>query len=163
MLIRKAELADVPAMLDIYNYEVIHGVSTLDLKERTLDEWTEWFYSHNIGNHPLIVAEIDGKVAGYASLSEYRQKEAYKTTVELSIYIGIDFRRKGVATALMESIIRMAKDDPDTYTIVSVITSGNDASEKLHDKFGFEFCGTIRRVGIKFNKFQDIDNYYLGV
>lgn len=163
ILIRRARESDLQALLDIYNYEVVNGVATLDLEKRTLAERQIWFDHHNVDNHPLIVAEVSGQVAGYASLSAYRDKEAYRSTVELSIYVGPDFRRMGVATALMEAILGEARKDERTHTVVSVITSGNVASEKLHGKFGFEFCGTIREVGMKFGVYQDIDNYRLGV
>ncbi len=163
MIIRKAEISDLKELLDIYNYEVEHGVATLDLKAKTLVEWEEWFYSHNIDNHPLFVAEIENKVVGYASLSSYREKEAFKSTVELSIYISKNCRKKGIASALMEFILNEAKKDVRTHSVVSVITSGNKASEKLHKKFGFEFCGTIKEVGIKFGEYRNIDNYRLGV
>ena len=85
-------------------------------------------------NHPLSVAEIEGRVAGYSSLSSYREKEAYKSTVELSIYISPDFRKRGIATALMAFILEEAKADPRTHMVVSVITAGNEASCKLARK-----------------------------
>ncbi len=163
MLIRKAEQKDLHRLLDIYNYEVVNGVSTLDLNPRTLEEWQDWFDRHNVGNHPLYVAEIGGHAAGYATLSSYRDKEAYRSTVELSIYIAPEFRRRGVATELMAFILEEAKRDERTHTVVSVITSGNEASCRLHEKFGFEFCGTIREVGVKFGVYRDIENYRLGV
>ena len=118
-----------------------------------------WFDVHNVDNHPLLVAEQDGRVAGYASLSSYRAKEAYRSTVELSIYIHPDFRRQGVATALMEAILAEARRDPGTHTVVSVITDGNEASRKLHEKFGFTYCGAIREVGMKFGRYLDILNF----
>lgn len=163
MTIRKAKGTDLETLLEIYNYEVEHGVATFDLQPKTLSEWWNWYNAHNIENHPLLVAEQDGKVIGYASLSSYREKEAYKSTVELSIYIDVNHRKEGVATALMEAILAEAKKDERTHTVVSVITAGNAASEKLHEKFGFEFCGRIKEVGMKFDKYLDIDNYRLGV
>ena len=163
MRIRKAEQKDLVALLDIYNYEVINGVSTLDLNPRTLAERQIWFDQHNVENHPLYIAEIDGCVAGYSSLSSYREKEAYKSTVELSIYISPDYRKRGIATALMEFILEEAKADARTHSVVSVITAGNEASCKLHEKFGFTFCGTVPQVGMKFGKYQDIVTYSLFV
>ena len=159
MEIRVARREDLQQLLDIYNYEVVHGVATLDLQPKSLEEWGQWFDAHNIKNHPLLVAEQAGRVAGYASLSPYRSKEAYRSTVELSIYIGPDFRRQGVATALMEAILREARQDPETHTVVSVITDGNEASRKLHEKFGFTYCGAIREVGMKFGRYLDILNF----
>ena len=69
----------------------------------------------------------------------------------------------GVATTLMEHIIGIAREDETIHTIVSVITAGNEASIKLHERFGFEYCGKIRKVAVKFGKFLDIENYQLMV
>lgn len=160
--IRIAEEKDLPALLDIYNDEVLHGISTLDLNPRTMAEWRAWFAHHNVDNHPLLTAELEnGKAAGYASLSEYRSKEAYRSSVELSIYVARAHRGKGVATALMETILDMARADDRTHLVVSVITDGNEASQRLHDKFGFTFCGIIPEVGMKFERYQNIRNYAL--
>lgn len=162
MYIRIAEEKDLPALLDIYNDEVLHGISTLDLNPRTMAEWRAWFARHNVDNHPLLTAELEnGKAAGYASLSEYRSKEAYRSSVELSIYVARAHRGKGVATALMETILDMARADDRTHLVVSVITDGNEASQRLHDKFGFTFCGIIPEVGMKFECYQNIRNYAL--
>ncbi|MBQ3137684.1 MAG: N-acetyltransferase [Clostridia bacterium] len=163
MIIRKPVREEIPALLDIYNYEVENGVATLDINKKTLAEWEIWYDNHNIGNHPLIVCEIDGEIAGYATLSAYREKEAYKSTVELSVYTSPLHRKKGVGTALMEAIIFMAKEDKSIHTVVSVITAGNEASCRLHEKFGFIFCGTIKEVGEKFGRYVDIENYSLNV
>lgn len=181
--IRTAAREDIPALAQIYNYEVEHGTATLDLHPRDLADRTAWFELHNKDNHPLIVAVTDsagvGNVAaddtgrsnaasveivvGYASLSPYREKEAYASTVELSIYIHQDYRRRGIATALMRAILELAKEDGRTHLVVSVITSGNEASARLHERFGFTFCGTMRDVGMKFGVYQAIDNYTLVV
>ena len=163
MIIRKAELKDVADLLEIYNYEVLNGVATLDLKEKTIDDRIEWFNHYNKENHPLIVCECDGRAVGYASLSPYRDKEAYKSCVELSVYVHPEYRGRKIASALMEKIILMAREDGRTHTVVSVITNGNKASTRLHEKFGFEFCGCIKEIGEKFGKYRDIDNYRLGV
>jgi L-amino acid N-acyltransferase len=161
MLIRKAEQKDLPELLGLYNYEVVNSVANLDLNPRSLEEWQVWFDHHNVENHPLYVADLDGCVVGYASLSSYREKEAFRSTVELSIYVSHDHRKLGIATALMEFILDEAKQDDLTHTVVSVITAGNEASCKLHEKFGFAFCGTIKEVGVKFGEYRDIENYQL--
>lgn len=161
--IRTAEREDVQRLLDIYNYEVLNGVATFDLQPKTLEERMVWFEEHNIKNHPLIVAVVDGEIAGYASLSPYRTKEAYVSTVELSVYVDRSFRGRGVATALMEAILKLAREDERTHIVVSVITHGNEASEKLHKKFGFDYSGTLHEVGVKFGRYLDIDNFELRV
>lgn len=161
MIIRQAEMKDVQEMLDIYNYEVMNGTATLDLREKTYEEWEVWMLEHFTCNYKILAAEIDNQVAGYATLSSYREKEAYSSTVELSVYVSRDFRKQGVASALMEEIIRLAREDESIHMIVSVITSGNKASEALHDKFDFVHAGTLHQVGYKHGKYQDIDNYEL--
>ncbi|MBD5526790.1 MAG: N-acetyltransferase [Lachnospiraceae bacterium] len=163
MLIRKAELKDLKDLLEIYNNEVVYGISTLDIRPKTLEEWKQWFDAHNIDNHPLIVAEIDGHAAGYASLSSYREKEAYCSTVELSVYVAASYRKRGIAAALMKAILDMAKEDESIHMVVSVITGGNEASIRLHDKYGFTYCGSIHEVGVKFSEYRDIENYELRV
>lgn len=155
--------SDIEALLRIYNHEVEQGVATFDLHPKTLKEWQTWYAAHNVDNHPLLVARVAGRAAGYATLSSYREKEAYSSTVELSVYIDETYRQRGVATALMEAVLRLAREDERTHTVVSVITAGNEASAKLHEKFGFTYCGRIREVGMKFGKYLDIDNYSLNV
>lgn len=163
MIVRVATEQDVSEMMEIYNYEVLNGVATFDLNVRTMEERMEWFLQHNVGNHPLIVAEIDGQVAGYASLSSYRDKEAYAATVELSVYVAPSFRRQGVARALIARILEDARSRDDIHTVISVITAGNEASVKLHKEFGFVYSGTLYEVGEKFGRKLDVVNYQLMV
>lgn len=161
LIIRSIAKDDVFASLTIYNYEVEHGVATLDLEPRTLEEWYEWYNAHSDEHHPIIVGTIDDVVVGYASLSPYRLKDAFKSTVELSIYIHQDYRGQGVATRLMERILEMAKEDTMIHNIVSVITAGNEESTKLHNRFGFTYCGLTPEVGFKHGKYQDTETYAL--
>ncbi len=163
MIIRTAKEEDMPELLDIYNYEIEHGFATFDLTPKTMEERMVWFRDHNVGNHPLIVAEEDNRAVGYASLSSYRPKEAYKTTVELSIYVNKDYRRKGIAGKLAAAIIELARNNEDVHTVISVITGGNEASVLLHENLGFTYCGTMKEMGMKFGKMLDIINYQLMV
>lgn len=163
MIIRIARETDMPALLQIYNYEVLNGLATFDLHAKTMQERMPWFYEHNRDNHPLLVAEADNKAVGYASLSPYRDKEAYARTVELSVYIDPDYRRRGIARRLMAEILNQARERDDIHTVISVITDGNAASVALHEEFGFDYCGTIKEVGWKFGKLLGIVNYQLMV
>lgn len=163
MEIRIAQEGDVPYLLDIYNYEVLHGEATFDINPRTLSERLDWYYAHNVGNHPLIVAVEDGHAVGYACLSPYRVKEAYAATVELSVYVHRDYRKRGIARKLMLHILSMAREDKRIHTVISVITGGNQASIHLHEELGFLHCGTIKEVGVKFGKYLDIENYQMMV
>ena len=161
LVIRPITKDDIAPCLDIYNYEVVNGVATLDLEPRTVSEWQEWSEAHSDEHHPIVVGTIDGIVAGYASLSPYRPKEAYKSTVELSIYIHQDYRGRRIATQLMAHILEIAKNDPLLHNVVSVITAGNEGSTKLHARFGFTYCGLTPQVGFKYGKYQDTETYAL--
>lgn len=161
LVIQSITKNDISACLAIYNYEVINGVATLDLEPRTLEEWHEWYNAHSDEHHPIIVGTIDDVVVGYASLSPYRLKDAFKSTVELSIYIHQDYRGQGVATRLMERILEIAKEDTMLHNVVSVITAGNEESMKLHNRFGFTYCGLTPEVGFKHGKYQDTETYAL--
>ena len=161
LLIRPITQDDVASCLDIYNYEVINSVATLDLEPRTLPEWQEWFAAHQTAEHCIFVGIMDDVVVGYASLSPYRIKDAFKSTVELSIYIHQDYRGKGVASKLMAYILEHAKATDTLHTVVSVITAGNAESTALHERFGFTYCGLTPQVGFKHGKYQDTETYAL--
>lgn len=163
MLIRPAQRRDLSAMLAIYNYEVENGTATFDIAPRVGEAGERWFAAHNIENHPLLVAEEGGEVLGYASLSPYRDFDAYRETVELSVYVAPTNRGRGVAGALMDELLRAAREDADTHTVVSVISGENAASVRLHEKFGFTCAGTLHEVGCKFGRYLDIVNYELRV
>ncbi|MCI5708278.1 GNAT family N-acetyltransferase, partial [Veillonella caviae] len=121
----------------------------------------EWYDSHSDEHHPIIVGTVDDAVIGYASLSPYRLKDAFKSTVELSIYIHQEHRGKGVATQLMARILEIARKDDTLHNVVSVITAGNEGSTKLHERFGFTYCGLTPEVGFKLGTYQDTETYAL--
>jgi phosphinothricin acetyltransferase len=159
VLIRDAVIQDLPAMLDIYNYAIVNLNATFDLEEQTLDQRKVWFNKYG-GSHPLIVAESAGEVAGYCSLSPFSPKEAYSKTAEVSIYISEKHQGKGMGRTLLTEILERAKQ-LDFHSIIAIITSGNESSVKLHEKFGFTFIGRLQEVGYKFDQWQDVDYFQL--
>lgn len=161
IFVRRGQREDIPALLEIYNYEVKNGVSTLDLNPRTLEEWTAWFDAHQTDTHPLFVVEVDGRVAGYTTFSPYRSKEAYLSTVELSVYVHHDMRGRKLANLLLDALIGHARQQPAIHLIVSVITGENAASIALHERYGFKKCGTVHEVGYKLGRYHDIVTYEL--
>ena len=164
MLIRTAELSDLPALLAIYNDEVANGVATFDTEPQTLTKRRVWFDAHNVDNHPLLTAVADdGTIAGYASLSTFIAKKAYSSTVELSIYVNRALRGHGIGKALMTAIIEAARKDGRTHRIISIITTENKASEALHNKFGFREVGVLSEVGFKFGRALSVGYWELAV
>ncbi len=160
-MIRTATINDLPAMLEIYNYEITNTLATFALDEMTLKDREPWFYEHNKDNHPLFACELDGKVVGYVSLSSYRNMQAYASTVELSVYVHHEYQGRGIGNEMMEFILDYARRDPTIHMIISVITSVNEKSIKMHEKFGFSFCGKIPEAGFKSGEYRDIVNYCL--
>lgn len=159
MNIRDARLEDLPAMLDIYNDAIVHLTATFDIKEQSIEERTVWFHQFN-EDRPLIVAEVDGEIGGYCGISPYNYKDAYAKTVEISIYLSSKFRGKGIGGALMKEIIDRAKK-LNYHSIIAKITEGNEGSIRLHEKFGFEYCGRLKEVGFKFGQWQNSLYYQL--
>ena len=162
-LIRPAQAGDVPALLEIYNHAVIHSVATFDLEPLSLAAWQAWYERHNVGNHPLLAAEIGGTAVGYASLSSYRPMPAYNSAVELSLYIHPAYRRRGLGSALMQRILDAARADTRTHTVISVITASNTVSIALHERFGFRYCGCLHEAGYKHGAYHDVVHYELPV
>jgi len=155
--IRDAVASDIPAMMEIYNEAIRNSTSTLDIEEKTLAERQRWFQTFG-EKYPLIVAEVDGRVVGYCGLTKFREKDAYDRTSELTIYINKDYRGNKIGSSLMEEIIERAIK-LGYHTIISGITAGNEASLKLHEKFGFRCVGHFRQVAYKFNKYHDVYFY----
>ena len=159
-MIRKAEYRDIPDLLDIYNDAVLSSTATFDLEPKSLEERTRWFEEHT-GKYVLLVYEKEGHAVGYGGLSPYRIKEAYGGTAELSVYVDRAYWRRGIGRALVEAVLQAARDMGELHTVVSVITAGNEASTRLHEEFGFTYCGRVIEAGVKFGKYLGIDTYQM--
>lgn len=154
MLIRPATTADAAATADIYNREVTTSTVTFDLVTRSVAEQAEWLGARS-GALEVVVAEIDGQVAGFASLSPYRDRPAYRTTVEDSIYIHHDHRGAGVGRALLSEIVHVA-EARGFHSVIGRIVGGHEASIRLHEQVGFTRVGLEREVGRKFGRWLDV-------
>ena len=117
------------------------------------------------GCHPvgcgLQVHVEDGKVAGYASLSRYRDRKAFDPAVEISIYVHKDYRGRGIGRSLMENVLAYAAECEEIDTVISLITSENAASIHLHEAYGFEYCGQIKNAGTKFGRKLSLNAYQI--
>ena len=159
MTIRKATPDDLPALLRIYNDEVLRGTATFDTEPRSEEQGKLWLDAHGSPNRPLYVAAIEGQAVGYVSLSTYNPKAAYDGTVELSLYIDKQHRRRGIAAELMTFILDYAAGREDIHAVVSLITAENTPSIRLHEKFGFRHAGTLNEVGYKSGRLLDVAYY----
>jgi phosphinothricin acetyltransferase len=154
VIIRPATMNDLRAITEIYNEAILTTDATFDSEPKTLAEQELWFAAHN-AKHPILVAEQDRVVVGWASLSEWSSRCAYAATAEISIYIKQEFRNQGVGKRLMLAIMRKG-ERIGLHTVIARITEGNQTSIHLHEEAGFENIGLMREVGRKFGKLLDV-------
>lgn len=155
MRIRPATPDDAEATAAIYNTEVLESDVTFDLVPRTLDEQRAWLDARS-GALEVVVAELDGQIAGFASLSAYKERPAYRATVEDSVYVAAAARGAGVGRALLDEIVAVAAAR-GFHTVIARIVGGHAASIRLHRALGFEHVGTEREVGRKFGRWLDVE------
>jgi len=152
---RLVERRDAAATRDIYNLEVLESTVTFDLVARSLAEQAAWIDEHS-GGHPAIVAVDDtGEVLGFASLSPYRPRPAYATTVEDSVYVRRDARGRRIGELLLTDIVELARNH-GFHAVIGRIVGGHEASIALHRRCGFEQIGCEREVGRKFGRWLDV-------
>jgi len=154
MLIRPATLQDQPGILTIYNESVLNSTATFDTDPRTPEKQVEWFNRHK-ANHPVLVAEENGQIAGWASLSPWSDRCAYDSTVEVSVYLAPEHRGKGLGFQLLQ-LVTEAGRKAGNHTVISRISSDNLASIRIHEKAGYSMVGTMKEVGFKFGRFLDV-------
>lgn len=154
MRTRLATLADAEAIRGIYNLEVTETTHTFDLVPRTLVDQQDWLISR-LGALAVIVAEEQGEVSGFASLSSYRDRPAYRTTVEDSVYVARSHQGRGIGTLLLTDIVEAARSR-GFHTVMARIVGGHEASIRLHQSAGFEVVGIEREVGRKFHQWLDV-------
>jgi phosphinothricin acetyltransferase len=155
MKYRLATHDDAEPIRAIYNREVLGSTVTFDMVARTPEEQLAWMDEHS-GAHPAVVAVDDlEQVCGFGSLSPYRPRPAYRTTVEDSVYVDTGARGRGVGRGLLEELVRLAAAH-GFHTVMARIVGGHEASIALHRACGFDLVGVEREVGRKFGRWLDV-------
>lgn len=155
MRLRAATVDDAEAILSIYNVEVENSTVTFDLVPRTLDEQRHWIVDRS-GAHAVIVAvDNHDEVIGFGSLSPYKTRPAYSTTVEDSVYVHRDHQGEGVGRAVLSELLRLAGLH-GFHAVIARIVGGNPTSIGLHSSHGFHVVGREREVGRKFGRWLDV-------
>jgi L-amino acid N-acyltransferase len=149
--IRKYEIKDTQEILNIINFNILNSVSLYDYNIRTFEQQKSILEDKIAKNFPVIVSEVNGNCVGFGMYSEFRFREAYKFTVEHSVYVSEDFNGKGIGKLLLLELISLAKKQ-GLHTMIGVIDSENQNSIDFHKKYGFEIAGTIKDSGFKFNR-----------
>jgi len=154
ILIRAATSADLGAINDIYNHYVLQSTCTYQEEPEQPESRRRWF-AHHGERHPVIVAEADGQVIGWGSLSAYHPRSAYRFTVENSVYVHHRHHRRGIGSRLLQELITRARAHGHR-AIIAGIDAEQAASVALHAKFRFVEVGHFRRVGFKFGRWLDV-------
>jgi len=156
MIIRDAELADIPGITGIYNDAVVN--TTAIWNETVVDtaNRADWLKLRQTGGFPVLVAVDDGgTVLGYATFGDWRAWDGYRHTVEHSVYVRGDQRGKGIGLALMQPLIERARQS-GKHVMIAGIEAENLASIRLHQKLGFAQTGLLSEVGTKFGRWLDL-------
>jgi L-amino acid N-acyltransferase YncA len=152
--IRPALLSDAAMIAEIYNREVTSSTATFDLVPRTISDQRHWLEQRS-GAFSAIVAIRDSTVVGFAALSPYKERAAYRTTVEDSVYVHRDHTGHRIGTLLLDHLIGIARES-GFHTVMARIEAGGEASLALHRSCGFSLVGIEREVGRKFNRWLDV-------
>ena len=152
--IRVAAEADAEPIRRIYNHEVHHSTATFDLVPRSREDQRSWLASRS-GAFSVLVAEWEDEVVGFASVSPYKERAAYRTTVEDSVYVRRDRHGLGIGRSLLLAVLDAAEAS-GFHAVMARIVGGHEASIALHRACGFELVGVEREVGRKFGKWLDV-------
>ena len=142
---------DCPAILEIINDQILTGTALYDYQPRTLAQQLAIFDDKLQKGFPIIVAKVADEIVGFGYYSEFRFREAYKFTVEHSVYAKKNYIGKGIGHLLLNELIELAKKQ-NLHTMIGVIDSENESSIAFHEKFGFEKAGFIKESGFKFDR-----------
>ena|SRR5215471_2042050 len=153
--IRLATAADLPAICEIYNYYILRSTCTYQLQPETLADREAWFANHPPEKYPVTVAELDRQVAGWGSLSKFRDRAAYDPTVEASVYIRHDLHRRGLGKALLTDLIERARQI-GFHSLIGGASADQTASVALQESLGFTRVALFKQVGYKFDQWLDV-------
>jgi phosphinothricin acetyltransferase len=154
-LIRPAGESDLPAILEIYNDIIARTTAVYDYAPHTLAMRREWFLGLQSWRLPVLAAVDAERLIGFGSLAPFRKWGAYKYSVESSIYVAADRRGQGIGAQLLAPLIDAARQR-QMHTIIAGIDAQNDASIRLHARFGFREVARFRQVGFKFDRWLDL-------
>ena len=149
--IRPYQIEDTQAILEIINYNILNSTALYDYEPRNIENQIIIFEDKIKKDFPILVATENKTVVGFGYYSEFRFREAYKYTVEHSVYAHPNHLGKGIGRLLLEQLIHLAKAQK-LHTMIGVIDSENQTSIDFHKKFGFEIVGTIKESGFKFDR-----------
>lgn len=154
-IIRDANEDDLPAILAIHNDILLKTTAIWDDEAETLEARQNWFAERRAKDFPVLVAETENQISGFASYGSWRSRCCYKRTVEHTVHVHRDFRGHGIGKGLMLRLLDIATTN-GMHVMVGGMTASNETSRELHRKLGFVECGHVKQVGFKFGKWLDL-------
>jgi phosphinothricin acetyltransferase len=156
VVIRASGDSDIPAITEVYRQNVVDGTGSFEVVPPEEDEIARRRQDVLRRGCPWIVAEIDGAVVGYAYAGPFRAREAYRFTVEDSVYVMPDSFRKGIGRLLLEKLIEECRRSGYKQLLALIGDSRNIGSIRVHEVCGFQHCGVMKNVGVKFDRWLDV-------
>jgi phosphinothricin acetyltransferase len=155
LVVREATDADIAAITAIYAHHVLYGLASFEEVPPSFAEMASRRAAITARGLPYLVAELDGRVAGYSYASTYRPRSGYRFTLEDSVYIAEDRRGHGIGSALLATLIRRCEAGPWRQMLAVIGDSANHGSIGLHRKHGFRIAGTYPSIGFKLGRWVD--------
>ncbi len=148
-------------ILAIFNEAILNTTTLYDYHPRTMQMLDEWFKAKQKGNYPIIgLINEDNTLLAFGTYGMFRERPAYKYTVEHSLYVHTAHQGKGYGKIVLVEIVKAAKAQ-NYHCLVAGIDASNDISKNLHSAFGFKHCGHLAEVGFKFGNWLNLDFYQL--
>ena len=157
---KRIKKQDIQAGLNIYNYYIINSYANFEEKKLSLNEFLKLFKKIKLHNLPFIIAKYKNEVIGVAFVNQFREKSGYRFTYEHSIYVSPKFTNQGYGSIILKNLIKICKKNIKIKNLIAVIGgSDNKASIIMHEKNGFRYMGTLKKIGYKKTKW--IDSVYM--
>ncbi len=155
MQIEDATERDVPQLTVIYNEVIATSTAVFSEEPVSFESRHRWLMAHREAGNPVIVARVEGEVAGFGAYGEFRDWPGYSSTVEHSVHVAPEHRRQGIGRALLEELIKRARE-VGLHVMVAGIDAENHPSLRLHEDLGFEHVGRMPEIARKFGHWVDL-------
>lgn len=153
--VRHAMQNDIPAIVEIYNYAVLHTTATADYEPVSVEVRQQWLRDRQAEGYAVLVAERKGRIVGWAALNPFKPKIGYQFTAENSVYVAPDCLGQGIGKQLLARLLECAQEQ-GLHSVVALIDSANGVSIALHEKLGFVEVGRVPEAVFKFNRWLDV-------
>ena len=154
MNIRQAQFTDAEQIAEIYNYYILNTHHTFETEPLCADEMRQRI-AETSQDYPFLIAEYEGVIQGYVYATQFKLRQAYKHSVEISIYVRNQAKQKGIGSELYQRLLEELSET-DVHALMAGISLPNEASVRFHEKIGYEKVAHFREVGYKLGRWVDV-------